>query len=56
VVRLGERADGLGIYAYRYLWSPVRRIGVMAQEVLGVKPDAVIRHPSGFLMVDYGRL
>jgi hypothetical protein len=56
IVKIGERPDGLGLYLFRYLWSPVRHLGVMAQEVLKVKPDAVIRHESGFLMVDYGAL
>lgn len=56
IVKLRERADGLGLYLYRYLWSPVLHIGVMAQEVLKVRPEAVVRHRSGFLMVDYGRL
>jgi len=56
VVKLGVRSDGLGVYLYRYLWSPARFIGVMAQEVLKVKPSAVHRDRSGFLMVDYGAL
>lgn len=56
IERIGEREDGLGIYLYRYLWSPVRFIGVMAQEVLNVKPEAVIHTPSGFLAVNYGAL
>lgn len=56
IVKLGVRPDGLGVYLFRYLWSPIRHVGVMAQEVLKVKPQAVIEHPSGFLMVDYGVL
>lgn len=60
IERLGTRPDGLGVYAYRYLWSPVRHIGVMAQEVLRVKPSAVLRFADGplkgFLAVDYGAL
>ena len=56
IERIGEREDGLGVYVYRYLWSPVRFIGVMAQEVLKVKPEAVIHTPSGFLAVNYGAL
>jgi hypothetical protein len=56
IVKLGEGWGGLGIYAYRYLWSPIRYVGVMAQEVLKVKPEAVAVHPSGFLMVNYGAL
>lgn len=47
------RHDGLYIYAYRYVWSAVRHIGVMAQEVLRVKPEAVQIMPDGFYAVDY---
>jgi hypothetical protein len=45
-------------YAFRYLWDrpSVRRLGVMAQEILASDPHAVLTHPSGFLMVDYGAL
>lgn len=57
--KLGELPSGLGVYAYHYLWdedeSP-RRLGVMAQEVLGVNPAAVLTMPNGFLAVDYGAL
>lgn len=53
---LSVRPDGLGVYLYRYLWSPVKFIGVMAQEVLKVKPSAVVTLPSGFLAVDYAQL
>jgi hypothetical protein len=56
IKRIGERKDGLGVYLFRYLWSPVQHIGVMAQEVLKVKPEAVIHTPSGFMAVDYGAL
>ena len=30
--------------------------GVMAQDVLSYRPEAVIRHPSGYLMVNYDML
>jgi hypothetical protein len=56
IERLYTRPDGLDVYLYRYLWSPLRFIGVMAQEVLAVKPRAVVAHPAGFLMVDYSQL
>jgi hypothetical protein len=56
VLRLGRIADGIGLYLYRYLWSPAWRIGVMAQEVLAAKPEAALEHASGFLMVNYGAL
>ena len=56
IEKLGERPDGLGVYAFRYLWSPIRYIGVMAQEVLKVKPEAVLVMPNGYMAVDYGAL
>lgn len=56
IVKLGTRPDGIGVYAFRYLWSKALQIGVMAQEVLRVKPEAVSVTPSGFFAVDYGKL
>jgi hypothetical protein len=56
VVRIGTRPDGLGVYLFRYIWSPILHAGVMAQEVLRVKPEAVVRMPSGYLAVNYGAL
>lgn len=56
IKQLGTRPDGLGVYEYAYVWGPERHVGVMADEVLKVKPEAVLTHPSGYLMVDYGRL
>lgn len=47
--------QGLGLYAFRYLWSDVEHIGVMAQEVLKVKPWAVVKI-GPWLAVDYGAL
>lgn len=53
---VGRRPDGLNVYKYAYVWSRRRYVGLMADEVQKVKPEAVIEHPSGYLMVDYGRL
>ena len=54
---LGRRDDGLGIYRYKYLWSDTVYVGVMAQEVALIRPDAVVRDPlNGYLSVDYGQL
>ena len=54
IERIGTHPLGIGIYAYDIFGH--REVGVMAQEALEVRPDAVLTHPSGFLMVDYGRL
>lgn len=56
IQRIGELANGLGVYTYNYVWGGPRQVGVMADEVLKVKPHAVVMHPSGFMMVDYGAL
>ena len=54
IVRLGTHPIGVGIYEYDIFGD--RQIGVMAQELMEVMPEAVHQHPSGYLMVDYGRL
>jgi polysaccharide export outer membrane protein len=56
IVELARRDDGIGLYRYRYLWSDQVYVGVMAQDVAKVAPEAVIRGPDGYLRVDYGRL
>ena len=57
ITLLGRRGDGLGIYAYRYLWSDAVYIGVMAQEVALVHPAAVVRDElTGYMAVNYGML
>lgn len=55
--RIGSDPRGFGIYQFRYLWDgpDVQRVGVMADEVAHI-PGAVITHPFGFAMVDYGAL
>lgn len=52
---MGEHR-GLRVYRFRYLWSPQRFIGVIAQELLRLRPAAVIQGADGFLRVDYGAL
>lgn len=54
IVRLGDHPLGIGWYAYDIFGQHTE--GVMADEVLTVRPEAVALHPSGYYMVDYGRL
>ena len=56
IKRVGTMANGLPVYEYRYVWGRKRHVGVMAQDVLKAGIDAVVRHWTGFLMVDYGKL
>ena len=49
--------DSLGLYRYRYLWSDTVYVGVMAQEVALIHPEAVVRSVlDKYLRVDYSRL
>lgn len=54
IVRIGEHPLGIGIYEYDIFGN--RERGVMAQEVLEVRPEAVIHLPSGYMAVNYGAL
>ena len=54
IVRLGTHPVGVGIYEYDIFNE--RQVGVMAQELMEVMPEAVTQHSSGYYMVDYGRL
>jgi hypothetical protein len=56
VVLLGHLANGIGYYRFSYLGSSRSYVGVIAQEVQGVMPEAVTRGSDGYLMVYYERL
>lgn len=59
-VSLIERmANGLGIYRFRYLWersTEPEHIGVMADEVATIMPEALGPVISGFMTVNYDKL
>ncbi len=61
IKRVGKLDNGLRVYSYRYKDDPeeMRRIGLMADEVEDVHPEAVATVPFGHLagmkMVDYAR-
>jgi hypothetical protein len=52
IVKLGELPDNIGVYAFTYIESGNRDVGVMADEVEKVYPDAV-SEVRGYKMVDY---
>jgi Protein of unknown function (DUF3300) len=56
VAFLGRLDNGLGLYRFSYNGSDKRYVGVMAQEVQFVRPDAVSRDAEGILRVHYDRL
>jgi hypothetical protein len=53
---VGETYTGHKLYSYEFLGSDKPEIGVMAQEVEKTDPDAVVMHPAGFRMVNYGHV
>jgi len=55
VRRIGRHRRGFGIYRYRFIGESRPRVGVLAQEVARVMPDAV-RSFRGVLMVNYAAL
>lgn len=55
IKRVGETDEGLGIFTYKYKGNPTTHMGVMAQDVQKVKPDAV-KKVGGYLAVDYGAI
>jgi hypothetical protein len=48
--------DHLPVYEFSYKGSRRRHVGVIAQHVLNVRPEAVAQTPSGYLAVDYGMI
>jgi hypothetical protein len=56
IVLLGHLDNGLGFYRFSYNGSDTAYVGVMAQEVQTIMPDAVMRGSDGYLRVYYDRL
>lgn len=55
IQKIGELADGLGVYVWRYLWGTLA-VGVMADEVAEKRPWALGPVLHGFATVNYGAL
>jgi uncharacterized protein DUF3300/endosialidase-like protein len=56
IALLGHLPNGLGYYRFSYNGSDRAYVGVMAQEVQAVMPNAVMRGRDGYLRVDYGKI
>jgi len=60
--QVGVLDNGLNVYEYEYkpaykdTWGHGQQIGVMAQEVEQLIPEAVSVHPDGYKMVDYSKI
>ena len=56
VLLLDKLDNGINIYRFQYRWSGAAYVGVMAQEVAAIEPEAVSQDADGYFMVDYRRL
>jgi Chaperone of endosialidase len=56
IMLLGRLDNGLGFYRFSYSGSDRAYVGVMAQEVQAVTPQAVLRGTDGYLQVRYDML
>lgn len=56
ITSVGSSAEGFPLYTFRYRGQQGLYQGVMAQDVMKTRPDAVIVDEDGFYMVDYGKL
>ena len=54
--QVGTTVYGLPLYRFRYTGRNTFYEGVMAQDVLQVKPSAVSRGPKGYYRVNYSAL
>ena len=50
---VGQLDNGLTVYRFNFIGSPQTQIGLIAQEVRDVKPDAVTVGEDGYLRVNY---
>ena len=56
VERLGSSPSGIPIYRFEYIWGGQPRVGVVAQDLITLRPDAVFKTRLGFFMVDYSQI
>jgi len=56
ITRIGTTVLDLPLYSFSYIGGTEKFAGVMAQDVLGVMPEAVVADAAGFYAVRYGML
>ena len=56
IILLGRLDNGLGFYRFSYNGGDQAYVGVMAQEVQTIMPEAVVRGRDGYLKVLYDKL
>ena len=53
IKKIGKSISGLNIYKYNYIGKAKKYIGAMADEVMQVKPEAVVTMDNGYLGINY---
>ena len=53
IKKIGKSISGLNIYKYNYIGKAKQYIGAMADEVMQVKPEAVVTMDNGYLGINY---
>ena len=57
VYRVGGLPNGLGVYSFNYIGDPKSlTVGVMADEVSRIQPEALGPEVDGFMTVDYDKI
>ena len=56
IEKVGVMSSGINLYKFKYLWDEVTHVGVMADEVEKVFPEAVLTNEHGIKLVDYARI
>lgn len=53
IERIGTTDSGVPVYKFKYIGSPVTHIGYMAQDLLELQPEAVMKDADGYYRVRY---
>lgn len=56
ITKVGNLSNGLGLYSYNYINGKGPYIGVLAQEVEELMPEALGPIVDGYMTVDYGKI
>ena len=56
IVKIGKSISGYNIYKFNYKGNSKKYIGVIAEEIQQLKPEAVRMLPNGYLGVNYNLL
>ena len=56
ISQVGSLREDIPLYRFRYIDGAETYVGVMAQDVLAVMPEAISTNDDGFMLVDYAKL